>query len=96
MEKKHLFGFVICTCLIFLSVYISLKQPRNIISNLTLENIEALTYDLEGEGAVIECGSRATKGRCWRESNRLKFYGSYSYYECEFIGYTYIYCTEPV
>lgn len=93
--KKRFVNSLFCICLLCLSVH--LKQPNEIISELTLDNIEALTDHItEGDGVVIECGSRETKGKCWIESNRLKFNGPYSYYECDFNGSVNYYCVEPV
>lgn len=99
MKKRNIFNCGFGLCLLCLGGYLSLKQPSEMISDLTLENIEALTNHIieeGGDGVIIECGSRATKGRCWIESGRLKYYGQYQYYECDFEGHTFYYCTEPV
>lgn len=62
---------------------------------MLLENVEALTRGEIGE-VVITCSkSHGGGGQCTRAGMNLKYCGEYSYYECEYTGYTFDSCSTP-
>ncbi|MBE6256716.1 MAG: hypothetical protein E7103_02005 [Prevotella sp.] len=93
MRKKRLIKpfmatlFSVAASFMFITI-----GPVEDFSSLTLENIEALSQD---DGFTIICGSRKTKGKCWRRGSDLKYKGEYSYYECVFTGAMIDFCTQP-
>lgn len=66
-----------------------LKHTRHTdqkLTQLTIENIVALTKPTELPGVVITCNAR-NDGQCFIQGTRLAMCGEYMYYPCEYVGY---------
>lgn len=78
--KKKLFGSIAVLAVAALTAFnVNVNSQENGLSDVSLENVEALAYELPE--ATITCG-RYT-GRCWRHC--FYFSGSYTI-TCEFTG----------
>ena len=64
--------------------YVEKAQKREIISDIAMENVEALAYyEIELPEVTITCGQKG--GKCWMEVGYC-YVGEYTYKKCEFIG----------
>ena len=67
-------------------------MPFTNLSNLALQNIEALSTDeIILDEVEIVCDSK--EGKCWKNV-RIYFEGEYTYNECEFCGDPLSFCTK--
>lgn len=65
------------------------------LSNLTIENIEALTESVELKDVIIMCDWQPTGGQCYKSTFQLKMCKEYMYYECLFTGFQTDHCKQP-
>ena len=93
MKKKVL---CISSALVMLAafcVFQNRTKDKINLSELTLENVEALSTTNLDE-VVVTCSSGPT-GKCYRKGCELKFCKKYSYYQCEYTGYMMDNCSHP-
>ncbi len=71
-----------------------LSLPNSKLSDLTIENIEALTNETELPEITIKCSS-GSDGRCFIQGDRMVMCGEYMYYPCKFFGSPNVSCSNP-
>lgn len=64
------------------------KQNNNKLSDIALANVEALAEMLEE--VVITCGLE--EGACWIKGATMCFEGEYTFFDCDFTGFTWVSC----
>lgn len=92
MKKFIKFAFVAAIAVVAgYNVYKS-QSALNGMSEFALANVEALANDDESTDVGITCG--ANEGACWMQGGNMCFVGEYTYFDCMFVGVTYISCTS--
>ena len=90
-KKKYVMVFCFMTAIVGTFLGFSYFEKQELESDLTLANVEALAG---GDDVTIVC-SKGNDGRCFRKGTSLKMCKEYTYYACEYTGYTKDYCKNP-
>lgn len=93
MKKIKIVASVAVAVLASVGAFMSMNIDNSELSELQMENIEAMTYELPE--VTVTCSS-GTQGRCFSNfMGRWCMCGEYMYQECHFTGYQYDSCYRP-